>query len=128
MTDQGFGRPDEVADPYTQWRPPPPVPPELPSGPPLEPYGEPYPAERPHPLPSEEVGWHQTEQLWSPYTGKPRKERGPGLTIAAAAVVAALVGGAAGAGGAWYAVSRDDEQQVRDPGASLGRGTSTPRD
>jgi putative serine protease PepD len=128
MTDQGFGRPDEVADPYTQWRPPPPVPPELPSGPPLEPYGEPYPAERSHPLPSEEVGWHQTEQLWSPYTGKPRKERGPGFAVAAAALVAALVGGAAGAGGAWYAVSRDDEQQVRDPGASLGRGTSTPRD
>ncbi|HVF05480.1 MAG TPA: trypsin-like peptidase domain-containing protein [Frankiaceae bacterium] len=119
MTDvesRGFGRPDEPADPATQWRPAPPP-------------ADPYPSEPPYyPLPSDAAGWHATEQLWSPYDGRPRKERGPGLVIAAAVAVAALVGAAAGVGGAWLAFEQRERVSVRDPGASLGTGTTTPRD
>ena len=121
MTDlrpPGFGRPDEPADPYAQWRP------QAPVG---DAY-DPYPTERLHPLPADAVRWHPTEQLWSPYEGRPARERGFGATVAAAAVVAALVGGAVGAGGAWYAVSRHERSEVRDPAISLGTGTTTPRD
>ena len=109
-----FGRPDEPGDPATPW-------------PPRQPAADPYPTEVLTPLPADDA-WHPTEQLWSPYEGKARKERGPGTLIAAAAVVSALVGGAAGAGGAWYALQRDDEESVRDVSASLGAGTPTSRD
>ncbi|HWL37045.1 MAG TPA: trypsin-like peptidase domain-containing protein, partial [Frankiaceae bacterium] len=109
-----FGRPDDTGDPATQW-------------PPRQPAADPYPTEVLTPLPADDA-WHPTEQIWSPYEGKPRKERGPGTLIAAAAVVSALVGGAAGAGGAWYALERDDKESVRDASASLGTGTPTARD
>ena len=107
MTDlhsSGFGRPDEQAA-DAGWDPPP-----------------------VSPLPAEQVGWQPTEQLWSAYDDRPRRERGPAAVIAAAAVVAALVGGAVGAGASWYAVNRAEDRNVRDASASLGTGTSTPRD
>ncbi len=106
MTDvdsTGFGHPDQPGDPAVQWTP--------------------YPA-----LPSEQAGWPPSEVLWSPYSGKPRRERGLGTAVAVAAVVAALVGGAVGAGAAWYAVERHDKTSVRDASASLGSGITTPQD
>ena len=119
MTDVGsggFGRPDAPADPYTQWRPAPPPPPE------------PFPPAY-YPLPSDAAGWHPAEAGWSPYEGRPRRRRGGGAgVVATAAVLAALVGGAAGAGGAWLAVDHHERTAVRDPNASLGTGTATPRD
>jgi putative serine protease PepD len=108
MTDvesPGFGRPDHAGDPAIQWSP--------------------Y-AERP-PLPAEQAGWSPTEELWSPYSGRPARERGPLVLVAAAALVSALVGGAVGAGVAWYAV-RHDTTSVRDASASLGTGVTTPKD
>jgi putative serine protease PepD len=109
MTDStGFGRPDAPVDDDVQWRP--------------VPATDPYPTER------LDLGWSPTETLWSPYEGRPRKQRGVGTAVAIAAVVGGLVGGAAGAGGAWFAVSRHEDVAVRDPDASLGTGTATPRD
>jgi putative serine protease PepD len=123
MTDvesPGFGRPDEPADPVGQWPPPPAAAP-----------ADPYPTEvyppRP-PLPAELAGWPPAEEVWSPYSGKPRRVWTPGSAIAAAAIVSALVGGTVGAGGAWWAMRRHDSTPVRDVSASLGTGTSTPPD
>jgi putative serine protease PepD len=111
-----FGRPDDGGDPDVQWpRPPEPYPSAA-----YEPAPGGYPpGYGPPPLPSEQVGW-------SPYSGAPRPPR-TGATIVAAALVAALVGGAVGAGSAWY-VNRNDTTSVRDASASLGTGTTTPRD
>jgi putative serine protease PepD len=134
MTDvdaPGFGRPDQQPDEPAAWPPPPPEPypadgyAAYTGGPYAAPYG-PF-AEGP-PLPSDLAGWQPTEQLWSPYEGRPRRAPGVGTAVAVAALVAALVGGAVGAGGAWYAVRRNDSRSVRDASASLGTGTSTPRD
>ena len=102
-----FGRPDTPADTTTQWSPHHALP------------ADPYPTEQLYP---------PTEVLWSPYEGKPRRERGIGFAIAVASTVAALVGGAVGAGTAWYVADRQEARSVRDPGASLGTGTATPRD
>ncbi|HEU0130188.1 MAG TPA: trypsin-like peptidase domain-containing protein [Mycobacteriales bacterium] len=117
---QGFGRPDDTGETDLQWRPAPVAYPD-------DPYTQPVAPPEP-PLPSDLAGWQPTEELWSPYSGRPRRRLGTGGTIAAAAVVAALVGGAVGAGGAWYAVRRSERTAVRDVSASLGAGVATPRD
>ncbi|MDQ1713950.1 MAG: putative serine protease PepD [Frankiaceae bacterium] len=113
-----FGRPDDAGEPEQQW-PRPPAEPYSSGG---YGYGPAYgrPAADP-PLPSDTAGW-------SPYSGMPRRGPGAGTTIAVAALVAALVGGAVGAGGAWYFARRDRTASVRDASASLGAGTTTPRD
>jgi putative serine protease PepD len=111
-----------------QW-PPPPEPHPQPEPYPQA-YPDPYPGEwaATPPLPSDAAGWQPTEQLWSPYEGTPRRAPGTGTVVAAAALVAALVGGAVGAGASYVALRRHDATTNRDPAASLGTGTSTPRD
>jgi putative serine protease PepD len=112
MTDadtEVFGRPDDLGDPAGQWPPPPPPPPTP-------------------PLPADLADWSAPEQVWSPYSGKPRRAWTTGSIVAAAAIVAALVGGTVGAGGAYWALRRHDTTSVRDVSASLGTGTTTPQD
>ena len=64
---------------------------------------------------------------WVPYD---RPARPPSLAriVASTAVVAALVGGVVGGGVAYLVDKRQDESALRDPSASLGTGTTTPKD
>ncbi|HEV2889504.1 MAG TPA: trypsin-like peptidase domain-containing protein [Frankiaceae bacterium] len=79
------------------------------------------------PPPVEDGAWRSTEQLWSPYSGTPRRGLGRLGTVVAVALGALLVGGLGGAGGAAL-VMRSEERSGRDPSYTVATGVTTPRD